>query len=176
MNNWKVILATLVIFGAGVVTGGLLVHHAYRVSQGSPRVAQEPPSHHGRPETVTKETSRASNPPGQHMLGSRKDFLKNLDQELQLTAEQRERIEKVLCQGQEQTRQLWEKISPEMKEEWKYVKERIRAELTEEQKARFDKCMKSSHKKEEQHQPVLREDFPAKDTFQPATQPDGSKP
>ena len=28
MNSWKVILATLVIFGAGVVTGGLLVSYA----------------------------------------------------------------------------------------------------------------------------------------------------
>jgi len=27
VNNWKVILATIVIFGAGVVTGGLLVSH-----------------------------------------------------------------------------------------------------------------------------------------------------
>ena len=28
MNTWKVILATMVIFGTGVVTGGLLVRHA----------------------------------------------------------------------------------------------------------------------------------------------------
>jgi hypothetical protein len=27
VNNWKVILATIVIFGTGVITGGLLVHH-----------------------------------------------------------------------------------------------------------------------------------------------------
>src|ERR1035437_5616366 len=28
VNSWKVILATMVIFGTGVVTGGLLVRHA----------------------------------------------------------------------------------------------------------------------------------------------------
>ncbi|MGH7979868.1 MAG: hypothetical protein ACREE6_10875, partial [Limisphaerales bacterium] len=30
MSNWKVILASIVIFGAGVVTGGLLVIHVAR--------------------------------------------------------------------------------------------------------------------------------------------------
>ena len=33
MNTWKVILATLVIFITGVVTGGLLVSYADRASQ-----------------------------------------------------------------------------------------------------------------------------------------------
>ena len=27
MNSWKIILATVIIFGAGVVVGGLLVQH-----------------------------------------------------------------------------------------------------------------------------------------------------
>ena len=27
MNSWKIILAAVVIFGAGVITGGLLVNH-----------------------------------------------------------------------------------------------------------------------------------------------------
>ncbi len=30
MNSWKVILATVVIFGAGVLTGGLLVNYVER--------------------------------------------------------------------------------------------------------------------------------------------------
>ena len=38
MNNWKVIFATAVIFGAGVVTGGLLVNYVtYSHPKNNPR-------------------------------------------------------------------------------------------------------------------------------------------
>ena len=40
MNNWKVIFATVVIFGAGVITGGLLVNYV-NYSHGRP--AHHPP-------------------------------------------------------------------------------------------------------------------------------------
>jgi len=81
MNSWKVILATVVIFGAGVLTGGLLVNcvvHEHRPSSG-PR----------SPETW------------------RKDFVGHLDKALKLTPEQHAAISKIVAEGQERNREIW---------------------------------------------------------------------
>lgn len=39
MNSWKIILATVVIFGCGVVTGGLLVNY---VERAHPEIRRSP--------------------------------------------------------------------------------------------------------------------------------------
>ena len=44
MNAWKVILSTLVIFIAGVITGGLLVTHTVRVFRGDARPPNSRPA------------------------------------------------------------------------------------------------------------------------------------
>ena len=148
MNTWKVILATLVIFGTGVFTGGLLVHHTSQThARAGRQTAARTPA---RPETAVRNTNRVYNPPGPLMPGLRKDFLKNLDCELQLTTEQRTNIEKILCDGQECTKRLWDQIAPDMHQEWVRVRARIRAELTPEQRQRFDELMKRPRKPQAQ--------------------------
>ena len=42
MNNWKVIFATAVIFGAGVITGGLLVNYVQHCSAAKPGKRAQP--------------------------------------------------------------------------------------------------------------------------------------
>jgi hypothetical protein len=37
VNSWKIILATVVIYGAGVMTGGLLVSYVYYVDHSHPK-------------------------------------------------------------------------------------------------------------------------------------------
>lgn len=96
----------------------------------------------------------------------RKDFLKALDHEVELTAEQRERIEKILTEGQECTKQVWDKVAPDVRKEWMRVKDRIRAELNPEQRERFDELMK--RKKQEERRPQPPRDEPRKDTQQPS--------
>ena len=128
MNTWKVILATLVIFGAGVVTGGLLVvysndvaHRADPLAQpeGPKRVAQLPPGP-GRENRL---------PVAQHFL-LRKEFLKRLDEELKLTPAQREHIEKIMDEGQQRIQEYSRQIDPQVRGELAATRERIRAELT----------------------------------------------
>ena len=84
MSAWKVILATLVIFGAGVVTGGLLVSYAVHANQTPPK------------QVITQS---AVNP---WQLRSR-ELLRRMDRELDLTPEQRKHIEKIITDSQERT-------------------------------------------------------------------------
>lgn len=118
----------MVIFGAGVITGGILVHKT-----GGGRKASRP------------KLEVTANQPVQNVTPAqmqRFEFLVRANRELELTAEQRERIERILKEGQERTRHLWETISPDVRKELQLVRERIKAELTPEQRRRFEELMK----------------------------------
>jgi hypothetical protein len=100
VNAWKVILATLVIFGAGVITGGLLVTYSDNVQRHQRRqMFAEVQRMAQRPNTNTAARDIRVPLPVNILL--RKDFLERLDHELKLDAEQRERIEKIIGEGQE---------------------------------------------------------------------------
>jgi hypothetical protein len=135
MNSWKIIPAVMVIFGAGVLTGGLLVNY---VDQG----------HRGNgPFPFWKTNPRAQAgeqaPPGDlpHPRTPemwRKDFLGHLDEKLKLTPEQHAAISKIIAEGQEQNREIWTNIAPRMRQEMELVQHRIRGELTPEQQKQFE--------------------------------------
>ena len=110
MNTWKVILATIVIFAAGALTGAIVVRHSAHARQG----------------------------PG----GIRLEFLRRMARDLDLTAEQRERIDKILKESQEQTRRIMEPVAPSLNAELQRTKEEFRKVLTPEQQARFDQLLK----------------------------------
>jgi hypothetical protein len=143
VNSWKVILATLVIFGAGVITGGLLVNY-------SDRAFRHPPDHRvpemagppmpGRPGPMVGMEPAAGPreprlPPGLP-LPLRKEFLNRLNRELGLTPAQHERIGRIVSEGQQRTRELW-------RIEWIETRQKIRAELTPEQQRRFEELFKA---------------------------------
>ena len=130
MNSWKVILATMVIFGAGVITGGLLVKNT-------------PP---GNVVVVPRNPARFTNQPPISVASPqmmRMEFLLRARNELQLSPEQHERVEKIIREGQERSRKLWESVAPEMRKELQLVHERIRAELTPEQRRKFEQMLKN---------------------------------
>lgn len=129
MNSWKVILATMVIFGTGVITGGLLVKNT---STGTPRRS----SVFNRTNMPTVAVS-----PQQLM---RLEFLRSVRKDLDLTPEQHERIEKIIHEGQERSRKLWDSVAPEMRKELQSVNEKIRAELSPEQRRRFEQLLKNA--------------------------------
>jgi hypothetical protein len=128
VNSWKVILATMVIFGAGVITGGLLVKN-------TTQTGSLPPPHFAR----TNQPAVNVTPP--QML--RLEFLLRAHNELQLTPGQHDRIEKIIREGQERSRKLWEGVAPEMRKELQQVHERIRAELSPKQRAQFEQMLKT---------------------------------
>ncbi len=131
VNSWKVILATMVIFGTGVVTGGLLVQHA-----GLGREHRQP-----RP-------SGAVHPAQPTPAGlMRTDFLRRMQGELDLTPEQHEQIDKILKEGQQRTKKLMEIVEPRRREEYKRTLEEFRAVLTPEQRKRLDGIVKQQQQR-----------------------------
>ena len=131
MNTWKVILATMVIFGTGVVTGGLMVRHV----------------DHGRDRRPQHSTASAR--PGQPTAAGvmRIEFLRRVERELDLTPAQREPIDKVLQEGQERMKKLMDTVEPRRREEFKKTMEEFRAVLTPEQQKRFDDLVKQQQQR-----------------------------
>jgi len=130
VNTWKVILATMVIFGTGVVTGGLLVRHSERIR--SPRTLRNP--------AVTRPAQPVS------AGGMRLDFLRRAGRELDLTPEQRERVDKIIKESQERTRKV---LAPYLREELQRTKAEFREALTPEQRTRFDQLLKEQQQQQQ---------------------------
>jgi Spy/CpxP family protein refolding chaperone len=140
VNTWKVIFATVVIFGAGVVTGGLLVKY-------SVQTPSRPP--HGQPNRAVQPISAG---------GIRIEFLRRVERDLNLTADQREQIDKIITASQERSKKLMEPIQPKIREELQQTREQFRAVLNPEQKIRFDELLKQQQqqRQRDQHRPPPR--------------------
>lgn len=115
----------MVIFGTGVVTGGLLVKYS-----SSGRIPHPHGSGPGRPAQPVSAS------------GMKFEFLRRAERELNLTPEQRERIDKIISASQERTKKIMEPVTPKIREDMKQTKEEFRAVLTPEQQQRFDELVK----------------------------------
>ena len=142
MNNWKVIFATAVIFGAGVITGGLLVNYVQhsRPKAATHRAAAEA---HPSPTNQTPRAADAAKPRQPEVLS--KQFLQRLDDELHLAPEQHEAIQKIINEGQNQMRKVIQDARLE-----------IREVLTPEQRRGFDELVKRPF-----HKPIFGTNAPA---------------
>ena len=124
MNTWKPILAALVIFAAGVVTGGLTV--GLRRQPAGPRWAA-PGQGVPRPWLT------------QRLAGQQGDLFRRMERQLALTPEQRQRLETIVRESQERIRTLADDLAPKTREELRRMRARIREELTPEQRRKFEK-------------------------------------
>jgi Spy/CpxP family protein refolding chaperone len=143
LNTWKVILATMLIFGTGVVTGGLLVGKADRTR--NPRAQQN------------LALRQIPNTPG----GMRLDLLRRMERDLDLSAEQRELVDKIIKESQERTRKIMEPVAPQMRDEMQLTRERFRAVLTPEQRQRFDDLSKQPQRPRDPRRPSRGADLPS---------------
>jgi len=143
VNNWKVIFATVVIFGAGVITGGLLVQYA---QHSRPKAARHPAAMaevHPAPTNQWLRQADAPKPRLPEVLS--KQFLQRLDEELHLATNQHEVIQKVIGDGQNQMRKVIQDARLE-----------IREVLTPEQRKEFDELVKRPF-----HKPIFGTNAPA---------------
>jgi Spy/CpxP family protein refolding chaperone len=122
VSAWKVILATLVIFTAGLFTGALGVRH-FTPPEQKPAFKPTP-----------------DNPFLPWMV--REQFVQYLAENINLTPEQKEKILKIVHESQQRTRILTGLIEPEMREELKATRESIRELLTPEQRERYEEILK----------------------------------
>ena len=115
MSTWKVILATLVIFCAGLFTGGLGVKSLLQQRTGrEPLIAPQ---------------------------GMRTEFLRRMARELELQPEQRERIDQILAESQERHREIMGLVGPELRDEYRRTVKLLRDELSPEQRRNFDQLL-----------------------------------
>jgi Spy/CpxP family protein refolding chaperone len=122
VNILRVILATLVIFGTGAVSGYFIgkkqaVQHAVNIS----------------PTTQVGGTNAA--PP---LDRGRRSMMDRMQKDLTLSDEQRETIGAIFAESRERSKVLWKEIKEPMDNEVKRVHEEIKAVLTPEQAIKFE--------------------------------------
>jgi hypothetical protein len=139
VNYWKVILATVVIFGAGVFTGGLLVNSVQHPhSRGKSRTTSSVETHELQSHTNNLTNLRPPRTP--EILGT--NFVQQLDDALQLTSDQRDSIQKIIADGQERNHSIWTNNSAQMRAVIQDVRRRVRETLTADQQKLFEELMK----------------------------------
>ncbi len=141
MNSWKIILATIVIFGAGVMAGGLLINHVDR----SNRFNHRPPGAEFRPPGGEHEPGRGigmefPRPRQPDLLNT--NFVRRLDDALKLTPDQRSAIGKIIAEGQDQNHAIWTNNAEQMRKVMQDVRHRVREQLTPDQQKQFDELMR----------------------------------
>jgi hypothetical protein len=137
VNNWKVIptivFATVLIFGAGVFTGGMLVNLVRPAHEGK-FLRRDMAAVTNSASLMPTNAATKSNTRLPEILS--RPFLQRLDEELHLTPDVREAIQKIISEGQNQMRKVIQDSRLE-----------IRELLTPEQRKQFDDLMKRpSHK------------------------------
>jgi Spy/CpxP family protein refolding chaperone len=141
VNSWKIILATIVIFGAGVMAGGLLINH---VDRGN-RFNHRPPGAEFRPPGGEREPGRGMGmefprPRQPDLMNT--NFVRRLDDMLKLTADQRSAIGKIIAEGQDQNHSIWTNNAEQMRKAMQDVRHRVREQLTPDQQKQFDELMR----------------------------------
>ncbi|HEY2953217.1 MAG TPA: hypothetical protein VGK40_11565, partial [Verrucomicrobiae bacterium] len=122
MSPWKVILATLVIFTTGLITGGMMVKKFSLRTTSLPLQQMAPMT------------------PAEPWL-MREALLFQMQRELNLSPEQHKRIRRVLEESRENWKVLWEIMGPEVQAELRHVREAINEELEPNQRERFEKLL-----------------------------------
>ncbi|HEY1173075.1 MAG TPA: hypothetical protein VGH19_17030 [Verrucomicrobiae bacterium] len=143
MSIWKVILATLVIFGAGVITGGLFVN---RMHVTAPVVAAPADDSNRHPLSTWVPPQANTNNPPPAAVGKAKDFVARFGAQLELTSEQRTRIEQIMSDSQKRTKGISDSVAPYVREEVRHTRELIRNELTAQQLQKYDEILRPKKK------------------------------
>ena len=148
MRGLRIVLAALVIFAAGVLTGGAGVGLAGRlrrdrspggVGSGSsvvpgrvaPMPAVSPVPTQGRSNGLSASLAR---PPGRAQI----EAMARWSRELELEASQRQRIDAILERAGVRLRDLWEPVAPQARAEIDAARRQLEQTLTPEQRQRWN--------------------------------------
>ena len=144
MNAWKPIFAALVIFAAGVVTGGLTV----QIRQ--PRPAPNP----GGNAPVKKV-------PAMPREAQLRELSHRMQAELDLVPEQRGRIDAIVRDSQERMKAVRDEVGKKIGEEFREMRQKIRSELTPDQRKKFADIMKQHDERDKRDDRSARPSPPA---------------
>ena len=137
MNTTRIVLAALVIFAAGVLTGAVGAGLAGRILRQRPQSGN-------LSSPVTAPAAGASNrsagvlakPPGNAQL----EAMARWSRELELESAQREQIEAILKRAQSQLRDLWVPVAPQARSHIESARYEIEGLLSAEQRRRWDEA------------------------------------
>jgi Spy/CpxP family protein refolding chaperone len=127
VKTWRIFLAICLIFSAGAGTGALVARRVAAVS--IPKERHTPPS------------------PPNTSPDKKKDYLERLDAKLNLTPEQRAKIDKLLQESQARMKQLWADFEPQTREEYRRTRKEISDLLDPAQKEIYQNMRKDREKK-----------------------------
>ena len=119
----------MLIFGAGVVTGGLVVRTRV-VEQNIPQPARN---------LAATPTPSA---PATNLAPGRQFFLQRVRRELNLTPEQSAKIDEIMAESHKRIAKIYEPVTPQAREESRRVRQEIMAQLTPEQRRKFNQSVK----------------------------------
>jgi Spy/CpxP family protein refolding chaperone len=138
VNDWKfiptIMVATVLIFGAGVFTGGMLVDYVKQPHGKSFKRTAAVPTGTNAALAVATNSSSSNAPaskPAKVPEFLSKEFLQRLDADLKLTKEQHEAVKKIIEEGQNSVRKAVQDARLE-----------IREALTPAQRQAFDDLVK----------------------------------
>lgn len=141
MNPWRIVFATVAIFLSGTITGAVLVWVGTKTVMPADAYVRKQPVLRpvptpgelvelGRPEAVQQGLERR-----------RAEFIRTAHWHLNLTREQRQKIDSILREAQERTRALMRDVTPELRREWENAYGQILDTLTPEQREKFQKLV-----------------------------------
>ena len=111
VKPWRILVAVLLIFSAGLATGRLSAR-------------------------LQNRATRNANP---GWSGERVDFLRQIGTKINLTPEQHAKVEVIMKESRERTHKITEPMRAAVRQEFESVKLRILAELTEDQRKDFER-------------------------------------
>ena len=144
MNAWKPILAALVIFAAGVVTGGLTV-----------QIRQPHPAPNPGGNAPVKKV------PAMPREAQLRELSRRMQAELDLAPEQRGRIETIVRDSQERMKAVRDEVGKKIGEEFREMRQKIRSELTPDQRKKFAEIMKKPDERDKRDDRSARPSPPA---------------
>ncbi len=128
VTTWKIGAAALLIFAAGVATGGFTVWATLRNPQRPSvplRVAL----------TLGGSTNRVgTKPPGLQRL----EVYRRICAQLDVPPEKRQHLESLIDETSVKIQALWNPVAPRLQQEIRELRHRIEAELPTDQKERFE--------------------------------------
>ena len=120
-----------------------------------------------KPPVGTNEVNEVPGPMRAQFLN--KQFVQQLNDELQLSDDQRKQIQKIISQGQQNTRDLWKLVGPQFQLIWRDTRVQIRQVLTPEQRKKFEMLVKEQRHPQSTNAPAAP--LPAVTNTPPAALP-----
>jgi len=128
VNPWKAVLAALVIFLTGSISG-VLAGHLYRTAK----------VYRAQAQAQARARAETSAP---HGAAPRMQLMRRMAERLDLTPTQQERIDRHVRASQQRVRELYEPVSRKIQEEVRHLRKQIAAELDPPQRTQFDRLLK----------------------------------